>query len=104
MSNSLKVVFAHVKLAAWLHTRNSPRDYHLEWILNESELPLLQADEPQTTIYNALQNIDSHGVEALLRLVRIPTHFEGGTDFMFEKLVQVAMKLLFESEDTLFLK
>lgn len=102
--DSLKVVFAHVKLAAQLHTESPDEDYLLKWILDASELPLLQTSEPHTTIYNALLDIDSRSVQALLRIMRIPTRCEGGTDFMFEKYIQVALTLLFEPEDILFIQ
>lgn len=99
--DSLRVVFAHVKLAAQLHTEDFSEDYHLKWILDKSELSLLETSEPHTTFHNALLDMDGHSVQALLRLMRIPTRFEGGTDFMFERYIQVALTLLFEPEDIL---
>lgn len=86
-----------------MHIRKSTKDHHFKWILDELDFPLLEVDEPQTSIHNTLLDINSNGVEALLRIMRTPGYSEGGTDFMFEKYIQVVLTLLFEPEDLLSL-
>lgn len=86
-----------------MHMRKETKDHHFKWILDESDLPLLEIDEPQTSIHNTLLDINSNGVEAFLRIMRTPGWSEGGTDFMFEKYIQVVLALLFEPEDLLSL-
>lgn len=98
---SLKVVLGYVKLIAWLHIENRQptRTFHLMWVPDKPDTCL--PNQPENAMHEVLSGTDSRSLDALLRLLRFPTRFDGGADFIFEKYVKVALTLLFAPEDFL---
>ena len=94
----LKIHFEYLMPIARVHTVFFKGEHHFKWVLAPTDASL---HGPEYLINNVLSNRSSNEVKALYRLLRFPTRFEGGTDFIFERQVSVALRLLFDPDDIL---
>lgn len=94
----LRIHFEYLMPISRVHTSFLNGEHHFKWISNPADVSL---DIPECLINNALSDPSDDDVKALYRLLRFPTRFDGGADFIFERQVSAALWLLFDRDDVL---
>ncbi|CAL1706412.1 unnamed protein product [Somion occarium] len=104
---ALKLIIGHVEHVAQMHvsdwrerfTLANGTFFHLAWGQDEE-----MAAQKHTKNILDVGLRDRRHVAAIIRLMRTPGPFEGGSDYIFEKYMKVAVSLLYENGDIHFIE